>query len=141
MRLNPVRDTGLGAALAKAFERFIDRTGLVGNFHADAPAARFGDERAETIFRIAEEVLRNIEHHASARTVEVSLRAVDGTHLALEIADDGVGFDTQAAYPGHFGLVGLREQAQLIGAQLRIASTPRRGTTVTLSLRMTPEVP
>jgi len=141
MRLNTVRDTGLGAALAKSFERFIDRTGLVGNFRTDAQAARFGDERAESIFRIAEEALRNIEHHASARMVDVSLRAVDGTHLELEIADDGVGFDTEAAYPGHFGLVGLREQAQLIGAQLRIESAPRRGTTVTLSLRMTPEVP
>src|SRR5450432_840209 len=49
MRVTAVRETGLGPALASAFERFIDRTGLTGDFSADPEAARFGDERAETI--------------------------------------------------------------------------------------------
>jgi signal transduction histidine kinase len=140
MRLNAVRDTGLGAALAKAFERFIDRTGLSGEFHADPDAARFGDERAETIFRMAEEALRNIESHALARKVRVSLSAVGATHLDLRIEDDGVGFDPQAPHPGHYGLVGLREQARLIGAELRIDSQRNSGTTLWLSLRVAPAI-
>jgi signal transduction histidine kinase len=140
MRLNAVRDTGLGAALAKAFERFIDRTGLSGEFHADPDAARFGDERAETIFRMAEEALRNIESHALARKVGVSLTAAGGTQLELRIEDDGVGFDPQAPHPGHYGLVGLREQARLIGAELRIDSRRNDGTTLWLSLRIAPEI-
>jgi signal transduction histidine kinase len=140
MRVNAVRDTGLGAALAKAFERFIDRTGLGGEFHADPEAARFGDERAETIFRMAEEALRNIESHAMARQVDVALVAVGATHLELKIEDDGVGFDPQATHPGHYGLVGLREQARLIGAELRIDSKRDEGTTLWLSLRIAPEI-
>jgi signal transduction histidine kinase len=66
MRVNAVRDTGLGAALGKAFGRFIDRTALSGEFAADPEAASFGDERAETLFRMAEEALRNVERHAMA---------------------------------------------------------------------------
>jgi signal transduction histidine kinase len=140
MRVNAVRDTGLGAALSKAFERFIDRTGLSGEFHADAEAANFGDERAETIFRMAEEALRNIETHAMARKVGVSLIAAAGTQLQLRIEDDGVGFDPQAPHPGHYGLVGLREQAKLIGAELRIDSRRNAGTTLWVSLRIAPEI-
>ncbi|HXQ64168.1 MAG TPA: histidine kinase [Steroidobacteraceae bacterium] len=140
MRVNAVRDTGLGAALAKTVERFIDRTGLPTEFTADAAAASFGDERAETTFRMAEEALRNVEQHARATRVGVSLQVRHGTQLELRIEDNGVGFDPHDPHPGHFGLVGLREQAQLIGADLRIESAPNRGTTLTLSLRMAPEV-
>jgi signal transduction histidine kinase len=140
MRLNAVRDTGLGAALGRAFERFIDRTALSGEFSADPEAARFGDERAETLFRMAEEALRNIERHAMATRAVVTLKTMEATQLELSIADDGVGFDPGVPHPGHYGLVGLREQAQLIGAQLRIDSAPGRGTTLTVTLRMTPEV-
>jgi signal transduction histidine kinase len=139
MRVNAVRDTGLGAALAKAFERFIDHTGLTGTFDADPEAARFGDERAETLFRMAEEALRNVERHAMARHVAVTLAAVGGTHVGLRIEDDGVGFDPLAPHPGHFGLVGLHEQARLIGADLNIESKLNAGTTLWISLRIVPE--
>ncbi len=139
MRVNAVRDTGLGAALAQAFDRLVDRTGLAGSFRADPDAARFGDERAETLFRMAEEALRNIERHAQATRVDMSLDVIDDSHLCLRIADDGVGFDTLAPRPGHFGLVGLREQAQLIDGELHIDSTPNAGTTLVISLRIAPE--
>ncbi len=139
MRVSSVRDLGLGPAIAKAVERFKDRTGLAVEFSLDPDAARFGDERAEVIFRMTEEALRNIERHARASRVCIGLRCADDAHMQLEITDDGVGFDTAAARPGHFGLIGLREQAQLIGADLQIESTAERGTTVRLSLRIAPE--
>jgi signal transduction histidine kinase len=140
MRVNAVRDTGLGAALGKAFGRFIDRTALSGEFTADPEAASFGDERAETLFRMAEEALRNIERHAMATRAAVTLATVDGTQLRLCIEDDGIGFDPDAPRQGHYGIVGLHEQAHLIGAHLRIDSAPGRGTTLTITLRMTPEM-
>ncbi len=138
MRGNAVRETGLGPALAKEFDRFINRTGLTGEFNADGEAARFGDERAETLLRMAQEALRNVERHAMATRVSVALRATEGTHLELCIEDNGVGFDPQASHPGHFGVLGLREQAQLIGAELHIASGPNRGSRLTVKLRMAP---
>jgi signal transduction histidine kinase len=140
MRVNAVRDTGLGAALGKAFGRFIDRTGLSGEFAADPEAARFGDERAETLFRMAEEAMRNIERHATATRAEVRLEIIDTAEIRLRIEDDGVGFDPGAAHQGHYGIVGLREQAQLIGAHLDIDSAPGRGTKLCVTLRMAPEV-
>jgi signal transduction histidine kinase len=140
MRLNAVRDTGLGPALAKAFSRFTDHTGISLEFSADNAAARFGDERAETLFRMAEEALRNIERHAMASRVVVALTILDDTHLRLRIADDGIGFDTAMSRPGHYGLVGLREQAQMIDAQLQIDSAPNEGTVLTVTLRIAPEV-
>jgi signal transduction histidine kinase len=138
MRGNSVRDTGLGPALSGAVERFRDRTGVAVETRIDGSAARFGDERAEVIFRMTEEALRNVERHAGARHVRLSLDT-DATHLSLSLADDGVGFDPRLSRPGHFGLVGLTEQAQLIGATLSIDSAPDRGTTVRLSLRIAPE--
>ena len=139
MRVNSVRDTGLGPALAQAVERFKNRTSQDIDFAADPAAARFGDSRAEIVFRIAEEALRNIERHAGAAHVSVALRSPEPGRLQLQIADDGVGFDPTLARPGHFGLVGLREQAQLIGAHLDIDSAPGRGTRLILSLRTAPE--
>jgi signal transduction histidine kinase len=139
MRGNSARDTGLGPALSKAVERFRDRTGLMVEAAIDGAAARFGDDRADVIFRMTEEVLRNIQRHARASRVRLSLQTEHGTHLILSIEDDGVGFDPAAARPGHFGLVGLREQAQLIGAEFTIASAPERGTQVRVALRIAPE--
>jgi signal transduction histidine kinase len=139
MRSNSVRDTGLGPALAKAIERFKDRTGLEVDFVTDAKAARFGDERAEVLFRMTEEALRNIERHAHASKARISLHSANNEHLELNIQDDGVGFNPGASHPGHFGLIGLREQARLIGAELEIKSELARGTTLRLLLRVSPE--
>jgi len=138
MRVTAVRETGLGPALAGAFERFLNYTGLSGEFTADEEAARFGDERAETVLRMAQEALRNIERHAQASRVTVRLRATADSLLELRIEDDGIGFDPEALRPGHYGIVGLREQADLIGAELHIDSRPNEGTRLCLSLRLPP---
>ena len=139
MRGNSVRDIGLGPALSKAIERFENRTGLNVQFTSDAEASRFGDERAEVIFRMTEEALRNIERHAGASRINIGLHSENGTQLALIIEDNGVGFDPGTVRPGHFGLVGLREQARLINAELEIDSSPNRGTCLRVVLRIAPE--
>jgi signal transduction histidine kinase len=140
MRITAVRESGLGPALADLFERFVNRTGIAGDFRADDAAARFGDERAETIVRIAQEALRNIERHAKATKVTVRLRSIDDVTLDLQVEDNGVGFDPRGVPPGHFGIVGLREQAELIGAQLDIQSNREQGTTVRVVLCLSPAV-
>jgi len=139
MRSHSVRDTGLGPALSNAVERFKDRTGLHVELTIDGDAARFGDDRADVIFRMTEEALRNIERHARATRVRISLQAPDRSHLTLMIEDDGIGFDPAVARPGHFGLIGLKEQAQLIGADIAIESAPDRGAKLRVALRIAPE--
>jgi signal transduction histidine kinase len=140
MRVTAVRETGLGPALESEFERFINRTGLSWDFNADVAAARFGDERAETILRMAQEALRNVERHARATRVVLRLQSTDDAGLELRIEDNGVGFDPKALRPGHYGIVGLREQAELIGAELSIDSKPNEGTSLRVSLRLSPIV-
>jgi signal transduction histidine kinase len=140
MRLNAVRDLGLGAALAAAVNRFAERSGLDLHFAADPQAASFADERAETMFRIAEEALRNIDQHAKASRVEVSLKDLGDGAIELTIVDDGVGFDPGAPHPGHYGVLGIREQAKLIAAELELCSTPGGGAKVQLRLRVGPEM-
>jgi signal transduction histidine kinase len=137
MRVNAVRDTGLGPALSREFDHFVDRTGTAGDFSADAESARFGDERAETLLRMAQEALRNVERHSQATRVSVRLATRDDL-LELRIEDNGVGFDPHAPRPEHYGLVGLREQADLIGAELRIDTGPQLGTTISVTLRVAP---
>jgi YD repeat-containing protein len=138
IRYNPVRDVGLGVALQDHLNLFADRTGLNCHFDCDPSLATFSEERAETFFRIAEEALRNVERHARARSVTLSLHRIEdgGPQLQMAIVDDGIGFEPDVPHHGHYGLVGLREQAQLAGAQLSIASEPQQGTRVTVRLRL-----
>jgi signal transduction histidine kinase len=140
VRATAVRETGLGPALGELFERFLNTTGLTGDFHADVAAAPFGDDRAETVLRMAREALRNIERHAKATHVIMRLHAIEDISLELRIEDNGIGFDPQVAPPGHYGLVGLREQAEIIDAQLDIQSVPNKGTTLRVVLRLSPVV-
>lgn len=136
MRVNAVRDLGLGAALSVAVSRFVERTGLDVRCDTDAAASQLADARAEVVFRIAEEALRNVDRHAQASHAEVTLKDVGDGIVELTITDDGVGFDTAAARPGHFGLTGIREQAQMIDAELELTSAPDAGATLRLRLRM-----
>lgn len=137
MRYNAARDVGLGAALSDVVRLFSERTGIECDYQVDPEVATFSEERAETLFRIAEEALRNVERHSGANRAVVALRSTyAGKCVSLSIADDGVGFSPDATVPGHFGLIGLKEQAQLIGATLDIQSLPQQGTTVTVTLRI-----
>jgi len=135
-----VRDVGLGAALTETLKNFADRSGVQVESDFDPNATGFAEERAETVFRIAEEALRNVERHARATRIEVALHGVADGSLELTISDDGVGFDTHAARAGHFGIVGMREQAQLIGAEISFRSVPNEGTTLRLVFRVGPEI-
>jgi signal transduction histidine kinase len=58
--------------------------------------------------------------------------------LQLLIEDNGIGFDPKAVLPDHFGIVGIREQADLIRAEVRIESVRNQGTTVLVSLSLSP---
>ena len=135
MRHNSVRDVGLGTALQELVTQFGERTSIAATWHADPQAAGLADDRSETVFQIVEEALHNVEHHAQATRVQVSLRwavstdGVTGT-VQVETADDGAGFDPALASPGHYGLIGMREQALLIGARLDVHSRIGEGTRI-----------
>lgn len=85
------------------------------------------------IVRVGREALRNVERHSGARHLFVSLRRASDT-LVLEICDDGIGFDPASGPSGHYGLVGMREQARFAGGALAIARRKGGGVRLTLSL-------
>jgi signal transduction histidine kinase len=87
---------------------------------------------ALAIFRVTQEALTNVLRHASASCVSVRLTN-DAGHLKLVIADDGAGFDVEAAErrsEESVGLLGMTERIALVGGQLSIESKPGHGTTV-----------
>ena len=89
------------------------------------------------LYRIAQEALQNVVKHAGATTVHVGLSSADDG-VRLVVSDDGIGFDEDTiadAQKRHsYGLVGIRERAELIGASLRLASRPGTGTTVEVTV-------
>jgi signal transduction histidine kinase len=89
--------------------------------------------RDQDVFRIAQEALQNALRHACATHIVVRLRADDG-RLVLDIQDDGVGFDPDAAgvRSRRLGLTSMEERAQRLGARLEVRSASGAGTTVHL---------
>lgn len=114
--------------------------GLDVRLAADGPARalRLGAERELALYRIAQEALSNAVEHAGADHIELALR-LDGRRLRLSVTDDGAGppaadpLDYAAA--GHYGLLGMQERADLLGARLTVGASPEgRGTRVAVEL-------
>ncbi len=89
----------------------------------------------EALYRIAQEALYNVVKHAQARCVKLRLQEGEGV-VVLEVEDDGVGFNPAAAFPGHLGLLSMRERAYRLHGTLEIKSGPRWGTSVRAVLPM-----
>ena len=93
-------------------------------------------ETAYACHRIVLEAVTNALRHSGAAHIRVSLAAGAG-RARITVADDGRGFSTTARAPeGHFGLQGMRERAQQLGAALAVQSAPGKGTSVELSLNL-----
>jgi signal transduction histidine kinase len=86
------------------------------------------------IYRIAQEALSNIGRHSAARNVHVGWSIDAPGQGRLHIVDDGSGFDTEAARPGHFGLENMSARAAAVGATLTITSAPGEGTELLLNV-------
>jgi signal transduction histidine kinase len=86
------------------------------------------------LLRICQESLQNILKHSEAQKVNIRMEYGEGV-VRLSIQDDGKGFDPDSASPqGHFGLIGIRERAAELGAELMIQSRPGQGTLIHLSV-------
>ena len=118
---------GLAAALRWQAERMF-RSGRPRLSLDLAPLARRPDAAAElACFRIAQEAMTNVQRHARATHVDVSL-APDESGLQLTVRDDGQGFA-----PGHsagLGLVTMRERAEQVGGRLDVDTAPGAGSCV-----------
>lgn len=100
---------------------------------------RLKSDVEDHLFRIVQEALNNVMKHACASHVRVELSQTSNEVNVL-VADDGRGFAVGAlpAGPG-FGIEGMRQRAQLIGAEVEFLSRPRQGTQVLVSLSLKPQ--
>jgi signal transduction histidine kinase/ligand-binding sensor domain-containing protein len=90
----------------------------------------------DEVYRIGREALVNAFRHSKAKSIEVEVEYA-ANHLRVLVRDDGCGIDprvVRSGRDGHFGLTGMRERAERIGAQLTVGSCPARGTEVELSI-------
>ncbi|WP_019631800.1 GAF domain-containing sensor histidine kinase [Actinomadura atramentaria] len=105
-------------------------------YTGDAVAV-LSEEHERDVFRIVQEALYNALRHAEPSTVEVRARVADGA-LAIEVADDGRGFDpateTGGKSGGGLGLASMADRADAVGAVLSIDATPGKGTVVRLEV-------
>ena len=91
-----------------------------------------GEREIAQLGAIMTEAVRNALEHADAKVVRIDGK-IDRDHVLLRVRDDGTGFDSNAEPSGRYGLVGMRERAGEIGADLTLESTDGFGTTVTVA--------
>lgn len=147
LRAAPLQEKTLAEALAALVEQVGREINIEAHFELIAAATtnrRYPARIEAGIYRIAQEALTNVQKHAHAKSVAVSFVAelVNGQEeLRLTIKDDGSGFDAtrleelvgnKEAAPGHFGLIGMQERANLLDGRLEICSCPEKGTAVEL---------
>lgn len=134
LRASPLEDMGLGLALRQMVESAAARAHLDAELALPDPMPTLSPDVEQCIYRVAQEAVDNIVHHANAKRLILRL-AKDGEGVSLVIADDGMGFDRRdRTLSDRFGLVGMSERAELVGGSLTIDSHPGKGTTVKLKV-------
>lgn len=135
LRPSVLDDLGLVAAIEMVVEEASQQLPEGAYLEVTGKPRRLDGPVELALFRIAQEALRNVEKHSGAGSARVELE-FGGSTVRLSVADDGQGF-TVAKSPellrsGKLGLLGMRERAELIGAEFDIQSEPGRGTRVTV---------
>jgi two-component system sensor histidine kinase UhpB len=138
--LRPIYLEDLG--LVTALEMLARETKSVPvDFQRSGREQRLRREVELALYRIAQEALSNVARHAQAKSATLNIKFSDD-EIKLEISDDGMGFvmpasPTDFAPSGHFGLLGMKERAELIGGQFEVTSQSGIGTQVSVWIPIT----
>lgn len=137
--LRPIylEDLGLVTALEMLGRETSQNNHIPVEFKKIGQERRLASEVELSLYRIAQEALNNVVHHAKAKHVVLSI--VFDEEIKLEVRDDGIGFNmpkspTDFARSGHFGLLGIRERADLIGGRLEVQREAGGGTVLLVRL-------
>ncbi len=138
--LRPIylEDLGLVTALEMLARETSQNNGLIMDFQKAGQERRLSHEVELSLYRIAQEALNNVVKHSKASHADLKI-AFDTTEIKMEVSDNGNGFPvpkspTELAPSGHFGLLGVHERADLIGARLEIESVLGKGTNLRVVL-------
>lgn len=129
-------DLGLIAGLEELAVRLQETTDLAVEIRCEDDLHFDGPTRV-ALYRIAQEALNNAAKYSKASLISITLLA-DSESFTMMIEDDGIGFDLEKALAirdgATYGLVGMRERAEMAGGMLRIASTPGKGARIDVRL-------
>lgn len=134
-------DLGMMASVRRLLTDFTERAGMEGKLKVTGGERRLPPEVELGLYRITQEALWNIEHHAGATRVALAI-AFSAERVNLEVVDNGVGFSVPPGSgdftaSGHLGLISMQERAELLGGKLEIRSRPGKGTRVIVSVPVT----
>lgn len=140
LRPPALEDLGLVSALRRITTELAERARVSVALEVSGDERRLQPDVELALFRIAQEALRNGEHHARASHVRVAI-AFDPSTVRVEVSDDGVGIHARSAQDfaagGSLGLLGMRERAEMAGGTLEVRSSPHAGTNVIATVRST----
>lgn len=131
---------GLKLALEEYLNDFGSRHTLATSLTLPDQEPVLEETQAVALFRMFQEMLRNVQRHAAAGQVRATLAFEPGCQaLSLIVADDGIGFDAAAHDPASsHGMRRLAERAAFLGGSLHFTSAPGQGASVRVTLALAP---
>jgi len=139
LRPTVLDDLGLIPALQSFIREFAKRTKLRVEFTASDEIEQLDNTQRTVIYRVTLSALANVDQHAHASKVSVSLQR-NNDAICLEIHDDGRSFEVahvmSAKRYKRLGLLGSRERIEMVGGKFSVESTPRKGTTIRAEIPM-----
>ena len=135
LRPSSLSNLGLTAAIEILTREYAERAGI--EVETSLEAVTLPDASQLTVYRMVQEALTNIGKYAKATKVLVSVHGYP-THVAVQVRDNGEGFDPATVRPTSHGLSGMRHRVEAAGGQLSITSRPGNGTLMSAVLPLGP---
>ena len=136
LRPSSLTNLGLQATLLIHCQEFAQRAEMT--VSTDIADISLPDDCALTVYRVIQEALTNVAKYADAKEVRVSMVPVDAC-LEVRVVDDGKGFNPEMGESaGGHGLQGMRFRVRALGGDLRIQSSPGKGTSVIVTIPFPP---
>ncbi len=136
LRSKQLEDLGLKTSLELLLADAASRTDCTTTIRFSDHLPQISSELEQRLYRIAQEAIGNIIHHAAATQIGLALTYNDDI-LKLEINDNGIGFDPTADLDAEKqGIKGMRERVEEIGGKFTISSRPQGGTLITAEMEV-----
>lgn len=124
---------GLFSALESTVEEFSTRAGLRIALDNHLLGLELASNEEIHVLQVVREALSNVEHHAKAQNVVISLQRESGNHIRVRVDDDGVGIASTESPVHHYGLTIMKDRAASLGGEVVVTRREDGGTRVELS--------
>lgn len=136
-----IEGRGLGAALEDTVREFSGRSGLEIRLFNQLTGVELTSGEEIHVLQVIREALSNVEHHAQAKHVQISLLPEPGDRVRVRVDDDGRGISDAKAKTHHYGLVIMRDRAASLNGTVDVRARPEGGTRVELSFTAVKTLP